>query len=164
MTDDSIDLMLYPKKSTALWLLIASSLFVAGGIWMITRGEWVGYLCAGFFGLGILVFGIQLLPGSAYLHLHNEGFTFCSLFRKTCIPWSAIDEFFVVQLSQPAVKIQRMVGFNFAPSYDKSKLGRTISRGIAACEGALPDTYGWKPEELAAYMNECLGLAKSGSL
>ena len=77
---------LYPKRSRAIRLFFLCAIFVAIGIWMGVTGEWIGYLIAGFFGLGVVVFIIQLIPGSAYLHLDPEGFTFCSLCRRTTLP------------------------------------------------------------------------------
>ena len=118
--------------------------------------SWVGYLCAGFFAIGIPVFIIQLLPGSTYLTLTRDGFTMCSFFRKMTTPWSDVDCFFVVVLQQNGLKAHHMVGFDYVASYDRSRLGRGIAKAIAHCEGALPDTYGKKPEELADMLNACL--------
>ena len=118
--------------------------------------SWLGYLCAGFFGLGIPVFTIQLFPGSTYLALTPEGFTICNLFRKTTIPWNIIDNFFVVSMNPVGVSVQHMVGFNFVESYDRSRLGRSVAKAVAQCEGALPDTYGKKPQELADFLNSCI--------
>src|SRR5262245_44959917 len=100
MTDLPSTLTLYPKKSSAVWLLLASSAFVVVGIWMGNSKEWIGYAGAAFFALGIPVALIQLLPGSSYLRIDDTCLTFSSLFRKTSVPWSVVDEFFVVTLKQ----------------------------------------------------------------
>ena len=50
----------------------------------------------------------------------------------------------------------KMVAFNFVHSYDRSRIGGQISTAIAGCEGALPNTYGRKAEELAESLNRCL--------
>lgn len=138
-------------------LLLACSAFVAGGIWIGITGDWIGYLCAAFFALGIPVAAMQFIPGSAYLKLDQSGFTFCSMFRKTTIPWSAVESFFVTTI------YNKMVVFNFVPSYDRSKLGRRICKGMANCEGGLPDTYGKKAEELADLMNAYLLQARTNA-
>ncbi len=49
-----------------------------------------------------------------------------------------------------------MVGFNYAASYDRQKNARALASALTECEGALPNTYGKKAEELAALLNECL--------
>ncbi len=108
---------LYPKRSTAIWLLLACSAFVAGGVWLGLRGEWFGFVCAGFFGLGIPVAVIQLLPGSAYLHIDSTGITYTVLFRTTSLPWSVFQSFCVVTMRQTGLKVNEMVGFDFVPSY-----------------------------------------------
>ena len=147
---------LYPKRSQAVRFFFLCGIFVAIGIWMGLTGEWVGYLIAGFFGLGVVNFIVQLIPGRAYLRLDFEGFTFCSLYRKTTLPWSAIDGFHVVVMRQTGMKVHELVGFNFLPSYDRSQVARQISNAVAECEGGLPNTYGKSAGELAHLMNEHL--------
>ena len=147
---------LYPKKSQAIGLFFLCAIFVAIGIWMGVTGEWIGYLIAGFFGLGVVIFIVQLIPGSACLRLDPESFTFCSLYRRTTLPWSAIDGFHVVVMRQTGLKVHELVGFNFVPDYDRNQLSRQISSAVTECEGGLPNTYGKSAEELACLMNEHL--------
>ena len=147
---------LYPKRSQAIGLLLLCAIFVAIGIWMGVTGDWIGYPIAGFFGLGVIIFIVQLIPGSAFLRLDSEGFTFCSLYRKTTLPWAAIDGFHVVVMRQTGMKVHELVGFNFLPSYDRSQVARQISNTVAECEGGLPNTYGKSAGELACLMNEHL--------
>jgi hypothetical protein len=161
MTGETPSLTLYPKKSTAIWLLLCFSLFVAIGIVLGMSEGWAGYLCAALFAIGIPVAVIQLLPGSTYLHVDESGFTFCNFFRRTTVPWSVVDEFFVVTLKQSGIRVHSMVGFNYVASYDRAFLGRRIARVVGKCEGALPDTYGKKAEELADFLNACLERART---
>ncbi|MBN1764538.1 MAG: hypothetical protein JW860_04710 [Sedimentisphaerales bacterium] len=146
----------YPKKSRLLLLLAVCLLFTIGGIWMIKDEPFGGYLCAIFFGTGCAASIIQLLPGSAYLKIKDEGIEFCSLFRKTTILWDDISEFCVYSVSHRGMTVNKMVGINFVPEYDRSKLSRKLSTALAGCEGGLPDTYGFKAEELASLLNEYL--------
>ena len=106
--------------------------------------------------MGVVIFIVQLIPGSAYLRLDSEGFIFCSLYLRITLPWSAIDGFHVVVMRQTGLKVHELVGFNFVPAYDRSQLGRQISSAVAECEGGLPNTYGKSAEELAHLMNEHL--------
>ena len=147
---------LYPKRSSAVGLFFCCSAFVAVGLWLGFGGEWLGFVCAGFFGLGIPVAVVQLIPGSTFLEIDDVGITYASLFRKTSIPWSAIDDFCVVTMKRTGVKVYEMVGFNFVPAYDRSTTGRSVSKVIAGCEGGLPDTYGMKAAELAAMLTSRL--------
>jgi hypothetical protein len=152
---------LYPKRSSAVWLFLGCAAFVAIGIWMGVTENWIGFLIAAFAGLGLAVAAVQLLPGSTYLQVDRSGFTFCNLFRRTTVPWSIVEEFFVVTIKQTGMKVHEMVGFNFVESYDKALLGRRIASFMGQCEGALPDTYGMKADELASFMNECLAKVKT---
>jgi hypothetical protein len=152
---------LYPKRSSAILLLLTCSAFVAIGIWMGTTGKAFGYLCAAFFGLGVPIAVIQLIPGSTFLHIDSNGITFSNLFRKTSMSWSVFQEFYVVTMKQNGLTVRKMVGFNFAPSYDRARAGRAVAKLVADCEGALPDTYGKKAEELAELLNARLGEARS---
>jgi hypothetical protein len=158
MTATPTPITLYPKRSRMIWLLLGCSIFVAIGIWMGSEGESFGYVGAAFFGLGIPISLIQMIPGSGFLTIDEKGFTFASLFRKDTIAWSDIDEFCVVTLGHT-----RFVGLNFVPTYDRSRTGRRVSRVIAGCEGALPDTYGKKAAELAELLNTRLQEARGRS-
>lgn len=158
-SDEPLSVTLYPKKTMAVKLLLICGVFVGFGIFFGRSGEpfyYLGYIAAGFFALGIPVAILQFFPGSSYLHLDAEGFTTCTLFRKHTIAWSDVNEFFVITLKQTGVKVNEMVGFNFTASYDKNKLPRMLSAWVSKCEGALPDSYGMKTEELAALMNSFL--------
>jgi hypothetical protein len=163
MSDSPSTQILYPKKSSAVWLLLGCSAFVVVGIWLGNREGWIGYAGAAFFALGIPVALIQLLPGSSYLQIDETGLTFSNLFRKTSVPWSDVDEFFVVTLKQSGLAVHKMVGFNYVPSYGRQLIGRRIAAAIGKCEGALPDTYGKSAEELALLLNSYLQIAKARS-
>jgi hypothetical protein len=150
-------IILRPIKSTALLMLLACTAFVATGVWLSTvKGGWIPYLCIGFFGLGIPIALIELLPNSTYLRISPEELTFANMFRETKIPWNLVDSFFVVTMRQSGMKVHCMVGFNYVPGYDRARLGRRLSSALAQCEGALPDTYGKSADELADLLNRCL--------
>lgn len=188
MKDTDLPLTLHPSKWSAIWLLLGCSGFVALSVWMADRGEWMGTLGAVFFGLGIPVAILQLLPGSTLLRLDASGFTTVSLYRKSFVPWSAVDHFCVLTMRQTGLKVREMVGFDFrvesdgsagratsqegmgtrpgshrqfVPTTDRSKFGRSLARAIAGCEGALPHTYGLCAEELAALLTKWLEESRS---
>ena len=161
MAGTAPQLTLYPSRSKALGLLLISATFVVIGVWLGSTGEWMGYLCAAFFDLGFLVAVIQMIPGSGFLIIDSHGFTFSSLFRKHSLAWSDIDAFFVVTLSHHGMKAHEMVGFDYAPTYDRSRRARTVAKIISRCEGALPDTYGRKAADLASLLNTRLQEARA---
>jgi hypothetical protein len=47
-----------------------------------------------------------------------------------------------------------MVGWDFRSDYEKFKRSRAAARAIGSFEGALPDSYGMKPAELAALLEQ----------
>ena len=143
-------------KFPALMLLLGSIIFVGTGLWLSTNDGWPGYLCAALFAPGIPLAIIQMLPGSTWLQIDGDGFTVCNLFRKTIIPWSGIDEIFVLNYRQAGVKVHEIVGFNYKPSFKKPSIGRKLAKQVGKCEGALPSTYGKTAKELSCLMNEML--------
>ncbi|CAN5537006.1 hypothetical protein BH10PLA1_BH10PLA1_20750 [soil metagenome] len=137
-------------------LLIATICAVGmAGLWPI-RDEagratvWVAIIFVAGFGTfaGIL----PLLPGASYLRLDATGFKYCAAFFPVRVAWSEIAEFGVVR--KDSAHAYATVGFNFVPGYTKNAAGRELVKSINGWEGALPATYGKRPEELAQLMNE----------
>ncbi len=152
-------LILHPSRVKNGFLLLISVLFTASGIWMImSTGTWKGWFAAIFFGICMVVFVINLLPGKSYLKLTSEGFESASMSRKFFFKWTDIAEFGVT-----SVGFNKMVAFNFAAPYVKAKMGRSISRGIAGWEGSLHDTFGMKPEKLMNLMNVYLAASRKAN-
>ena len=153
--------ILYPKKISIVGLLITCAIFVAIGVWMAISGLWVGWLCIGFFGIGLPVFIVQLFPESTYLRLDADGFTYCSLFRRRFVSWEVIKQIYVVTLRQDGANVQEIVGYDYVDDYDHSRIGLAVSKAMGMSEGVLPDTYGKKAEALAALMNDYLAMSKT---
>ncbi len=130
-------------------------MFVAAAIWIAQVQGVIVYLAAGFFALCILLNVVQLLTGSTYLRLAEDGLSLTSLFGVYKIPWNVIDRFLVVELKLIGMTVRKVVGFNFVQS-DRAHRGRRISLAIAQCEGTLPETYSQTPEELAEILNRWL--------
>ena len=122
-----IPVTLYPNRAKAGMLFFVCLLFVAGGVWMVYRGNKMGYPSGGFFALGLPIFALQFHPKSAYLRLEPEGFTFCSLFRAHRVEWSAVSEFGVMD-----VGLHRIVAWNFTPGFRVAHNGGAFSRSICA--------------------------------
>lgn len=136
---------------------------MALGIWIALTGNWIGFPIAAFFGLGVPIALVELVPGSSYLQVDAAGFTICSLYRRSRVPWSDVEGFFVINPGLPGTKAGRMVGFNFVASRGQASLGRRTARIAGASGGALPGTYGKTPEDLAACMNQWLERAKASA-
>jgi hypothetical protein len=132
-----------------LVLLGICAAFVAAGVFMLPTKPVAGYGTIVFFGLGVLVALVHLLPGSSYLELGQGGFTLCNLFRKSFHRWEDIAEFFPLSIAPGKL----MVAVRYAPGYQAQATARKFATQLAGAEGALPDTYGMSAAELAALLN-----------
>ncbi len=142
------ELTLRPSRRRLLVLLIVAASFTAVGALMIRGGDQRGWFVLSVPGIAAIVpFLILVLPGASYLRLAPEGFTICSLYRKSFIRWSEVTGF---QLTTVALKT--LVGFDYAPKFQRSPRLRRLSAAISGCQGALPDTYGLRALELATVM------------
>ena len=136
------------RKKMALLLLI-SSIFVVGGVWLLPREPLIAVACIVFFGLGVVVAAINFHPRSSYLTLTKEGLLFASLFRKHFVAWSSVQTFEPV-----SINLNKMVGWNYTPEFRESARLRRISTALAGVEAGLPDTYGMSAADLAGLLNE----------
>lgn len=143
-----VEQKLHPKKTKSILFLLLTLVFFVIGIMMIIDGEQKGWFVSITFGIGTLIFIVNLLPQASYLLLDKEGFEMCSMFRKHRYKWNEVAYFTVGSISN-----NKMVMFDFVPGYTKAKKGRKIASVISGAEAALHDTFGLKAEELAALMN-----------
>ena len=118
---------------------------------MVKSGDSRGWLCGGFFALGIPISLLQFLPGSSYLKLDPTGFKISSLYRRDTVDWKDVSRFGTFEAGRA-----RMVGFDLYPNSQKYKFGRAISSAISGWDGGLPDTYGKSADELASLMESWL--------
>lgn len=161
MTEIQASITLYNKKWSAISLFLISAAGVAGGIWIGMVKSWTGFFIAGLFVRWLPIAIVQRIPGCPYLHVDQSGFTISNLFRRNTVPWSAVDQFFVVTIRHTGIWVRQIVGFNFVPSCHQLKKFRQFAKIIGKCEGAIPDTYGKKANELAQFLNERLEIARS---
>lgn len=137
-------------------MLLLCSLLVTTGIWMIENGQKLGWLPAIFFGLGILVSIITMLPNASYLKLHRNGFTQVTMFRSSTFRWEDVREF-----SVGSVGLNKMVMLDFVPSWHESSKLKDVAHSMSGHDGALPDTYGLSAEKLVALLQEWKNKSRS---
>ena len=146
--DLQIPVTLRPSRGKTLLLVLGCAVFVGGSILLIHRDPLDGYLGTAFFGLGLLVFAVQLLPNATYLHLATEGFTYCTLFRAFTVPWIWVDHFGILKIHS-----SRLVAWNYVPTLPTLSRARKLSKETRGFHAALPNSYGLKPQELADLLN-----------
>lgn len=145
----SAPVRLYPNRIKWIFLGLASALMLAASVWVISDGQWFGYVGAAFFGLGFVVSLILLLPGSSFLELDHSGFLIRNLFRDSRMSWSDIEVFEVRR-----VGVRKMVTLKYSSRYRALPNARALAQAVTGVEGALPDTYGRSAEDLAQMLNE----------
>lgn len=145
------EIVLHPDKRRMALYLSGCLAFVIIGITQVAghKASMVGWLCVLFFGICAAVFSVQFFRGASYLRLRSDGFMFCSLFRKSpLILWRDVSDFRVVRLP-PAGK--PMVAFDWRAGPNRGV--RQLNKQLVDATDGLPDTYGLKPDQLAALMN-----------
>ena len=144
-----LPLTLHPSPGKMLWLLLACGAFVAGGIFIARRGDpLLGYGCAAFFGLGIPVAIMQMIPGKSYLRLETAGFTIGAWRRSQFYPWNIVKNFEVTRIG-----LNQMIAWDFTEGHRTSANLKALSKSLAGYEAALPDTYGLKAKALCDLLN-----------
>lgn len=144
------------RQSRRKWLaiLLCCAVAVAGGV--ETRHEQLAtsWAMIVFFGLGVIVSGVAVLPGSGYLRLTPDGFEQRTMFRTSLVSWRHIDHFESASGS---------VGVVYDPDHAPDANSRKANRLVLGVDGVLTDTYGMKADDLAALMNDWLRRYKDPS-
>lgn len=151
---------LWPSPRKAVSLLAGCGAFVALAVVIASDHPVLAWLTGLFFGLGVVVALVALIPGSSGLRLEEDRMAVRSLFRSWSVRREDISGFFVA-----AVGGQAMVCWNSTPTAGPAgragALARRLSRAVSGAEAGLPDTYGYRADALALRLNRWLegGLA-----
>ena len=122
------------------------ALFAITGQAMIRDGQLTGWFVLIFFGLGMLVAAIAMLPGAAALTLDPTGFEITNFYRRSRTRWQDASDFTAARI--PPARL-RFVLFNVA---GRSGTLSRINTAFAGHNGSLPDTYDLSPDDLAQLM------------
>ena len=136
------------SKKKAFLLLLGSLVFVAAGIWMSAEKPFLGWVCAGFFGLGIPASLFMMLPNAMFLRLDHEGFEMGSVFGGQKIRWSEVDGFHI-----SSIRGTQMIEINFNENYTRQKIGRAVASTVSGMEGAIANSYDAPLGEVLAALN-----------
>lgn len=105
------------------------------------------------FGAGIAIAVVQLLPGRASLRIAPEGLQVRGLMRGGSWSWNELEHFRAYDADQYGAT--RMVGFDMRGLTPEGQSAfKTIARGMSGVDGALPDTYGMRADDLATLLEE----------
>lgn len=106
MNTESLPITLYSSRAKYIKLLLGSLLFVAGGVFLVTSHHTaeklvVGWLCIGFFGLGVPIALKQLLSSKPRVVITDAGVLDHTL-GVGIIEWSDINAARVVTIHKQA--------------------------------------------------------------
>ena len=131
-------------------MLLVSAVFVVGGVFMVRAGEWIGWLPIVFFGLGLAVFALRLLPNSSYLRVGPDGFTVCTGFRAHSFGWGDVADFKVGR-----VGTKDMVVFNYSRQYRGPRRLARLNVDVVGAEAvvAVAGTWNVRMDQLMDVLN-----------
>jgi hypothetical protein len=131
------------SRRKALLVLFISICFVALGVWMTSERPVLGWLTVAFFGLGIPVSLLTLLPNCMYLRLDEEGFEMGSPIRKHKFKWTDVADFHIGSISGA-----KMIAITFYPEYKGQRLARSVAATVSGMEAAIPNQYNATLEQI----------------
>ncbi|MDQ1551383.1 MAG: hypothetical protein QOD50_805 [Actinomycetota bacterium] len=139
------------RRRVGLFSLVAM-VFVVGGIFLASRGNWVGWLGIVFFGLGLLVFASELVHPSI-LVLDHSGFTSRPAWpgRASRTEWTECSALHAVDTTNGLGR-QNMVLY-VSKVARRSTFGRTNLRPVGGSDGLRAGYGRLSAVELAALMN-----------
>jgi hypothetical protein len=130
------------RRQAAVFLLLSVG-FVATGVFMLRdpkANPVIGYLVAGFFGLGISVFGYRFIKPDV-LTLAPDGIIWRSMFRAARWRWDEVRDF--RPYKPPGRGVTKHIGFDFTDSHSGSGAGlRGAAKTLTGVEGSLGT--GWE--------------------
>jgi len=142
-----------PDRRRLLIYAALAALMTAAGAWLAAEGKTWGWLGAVFFGLCVVVFVLQMIPGAARLRLDAGGFHVRSLYSGTTIRWSEIREFRVGNVGWRRLFGPPMVGYLLREGSSFSGRALRMVRAASGIEGALPERYGFLRDDLVRLLN-----------
>ena len=146
-TSDSLKFVASPWK--ALLIMVYSICLVSLGVWLKQSGwSFLGWLTIVFFGLGVPLSLLMLLPNATYLRLDEEGFEMRSVFRNNRYRWTDVAGFTIGSL-----RGAKMIAIHFRHDFKPQRLARSMAAALAGMEGAIPNHYNAPLEEILEALN-----------
>jgi hypothetical protein len=134
-------------------LMLIAIAFTATGAWMISRdsGDFRGYLCTGFFGLGVLAFIWRFLSPPR-LEISRQGISWFTGRKTLDFAWKDFAAFRVYKPSSRAMS--KYVGYDYAP--DNPKRGRmaAVAHAMAGVDGGFGGQWEISADDVAALLNQ----------
>lgn len=144
---------LHASRKRLVFLVITGGAFTAVLGWTLLRAKpgvleqvvmWLGLI---FFTAGVLSVLFLLVRGS-FIRLDSDGLTLKHLWRCQFMPWNELDGFSVVRIPPSGME---MVVFDYIPISGQAVA--SLNRRLTGRNSALPDSYGFLPDDLAGLLD-----------
>jgi hypothetical protein len=151
--DDEV-VVLGANKRKAVFLLLASLVFVAAGISMVVSNPHaaIAWICIAFFGLGIPLSIYMLTPGAGELRIDRNGIEMKTLFKPMKLSWSDVNGFYVGRI-RTGYTSTKMIGIEYSNSYQKLRAGRQLSAALTGMQGGIPNNFNRPAEQICELLN-----------
>jgi hypothetical protein len=153
------------RKLGALGLAFVTVVFPLGGVALLAGGVGDSRVATALAGIAVLAvagpvwlyWAAQLVPGSCRARITTGGFSARHCFVTREHSWDEVGRFYTRAYASPTITDYVAVAFT-GEEGRVLRLGSFLDelrlRGIAETD-ILPDTYGYDPDELAAFLNAC---------
>jgi hypothetical protein len=141
-------LLFRASRAKAALLLLGCCAFVAMGFFIVGNEPLIGWLCMGFFGLGIPVSLLMLFSNRTTLKLTHKGIEVGTLFNVQRIPWRHVASFRIGQIHGA-----RMIAIVYRPG-GAGQTARRLAKSMTGMEGAIPNNYAVSIDKLLAHLND----------
>ncbi len=150
----SLPIILYPRRDEARRQLALCLSLCTMGVVASLSDFWAGFPAIVLFGLGAIVWIVQLRNKDTFLRLDYEGFCMVvTQYQQYQVPWARVAAFAPVKEQRRLTVGWWYLPENSTPIEDEVDLRDFL--GVRS-HAVLPETYGIKTEILANLMNELL--------
>src|SRR4051794_37680290 len=104
------------SRLKALLVFVGCCAFVAMGLLISSQKPLIGWASVVFFGLGVPLSVLMLLPNRVYLRLDPSGFETASPFSKKLIRWKDVERFHI-----GAIRGTKMIAIVYRPGYSEQQ-------------------------------------------
>ena len=147
-------IVLYPRRwRWAILLVLSVALFAGSVLTFIGFPHVLPAAGVLLFGAAVVMCIVQLVPRWSHLRIAPDGLVLRNLGRTQRWSWNDLENFTTYEIYHQYGSVKN-VGFDRRDlTPERQSFFQTLTRGMTGVDGALPDTYGMRHEELADVLN-----------
>ena len=128
---------------------IACAGFIFCGVYIVKDSSVLNIVGISFFTLCLIVFLIQLIPGSSQLKLNEDGFTITTFFKDDFTSWKDVKTF-----KAGFIGPNKAILLDYVDNHNKYQTGKKIAKVLSGSDGGIPQLYGCSQIELLEILTE----------